>query len=131
MRQNRPIMIEGHAKSWPAMHWYNITNRFGYLKQKIGGTSIQASRISVLYRNNDAEIILGSSPMNIPFQRALDMYLNNTTPDKKKVSEDEEGNIVERKDIVYIENQDISAKARDLTKSDVIRPPFLDNILRH
>ena len=74
--------------------------------------------------------IYGSSPLILPFQTALMKFLDNNLDDARKVSEDEEGVVTYRKDIVFVEEQDIGARAREL-RDDYERPSFLENILRH
>ena len=57
-------------------------------------------------------------------------FLDNSLDNARMVSETEEGIKTYRKDIVFVEEQEISARTRELTK-DYERPSFLENLLRH
>ena len=68
--------------------------------------------------------------MVVPFKVALDKFIMNDSKEMQKMNDDQNGNKLERKDIVSILEYEISAKAREL-KNDYKRPEFLDNTLRH
>ena len=61
---------------------------------------------------------------------ALENLVNGVNEEPTLVSEDEDGEITYRKDIIFIEDQDIGARVREL-RDDYQKPDILDTILRH
>ena len=82
-----------------------------------------------MFKNGVEGDHFGAMQQNRPFKVSLDNFVSNTDDTRRVVSEND-GIKVEKKDIISIEDYDISAKARDL-KKDYERPKFLDNTLRH
>ena len=124
-------MVKGYASDWRAVKsWFGSTDTdLAYLKNKVGNASITASQIRKIIKNGEEEVY-GASPLILPFTTALNKFLNNTLDNARKVSEDEDGVAVYRKDVVFVEEQDIGARSRNL-KEDYERPAFLENLLRH
>ena len=111
------------------MNWFDIPGEFKYLKNKVGNSSVQATRGTKRFKDGVEGESHGALPMVVPFKVALEKFIDNSSDTRRTVTTDEIGKI-EKKDIISIHEYEISAKAREL-RHDYERPEFLDNTLRH
>ena len=128
---NRPLLVKDYAKDWTATKkWFADDDpELDYLKAKVGNSQITVTTIRKIIRGDEADTY-GLSPYMEPFKMALENLVNGVNEEPTLVSEDEDGEITYRKDIIFIEDQDIGARVREL-RDDYQKPDILDTILRH
>ena len=128
---NRPLLLQGYAQDWTATKkWFADDDpELFYLKHKVGNSQISVTTLRKVTRG-DQEDTYGLSPYLCPFKEALENILNSVKEEAKIISTSEEGEVTYRKDVIFIEDQDIGARVREL-REDYQKPAILDSILRH